>query len=386
MIRSILPITTILALAFASTTHATVLWSQDTLPGTGLAPDGPITWFNDPTVGQCIDCRVFDQDCSLQNSERVEFNTTSSVNPLSNGLTCYVGWRSRFNGPMATSWNGLMQLKCRCDGDQPLVLDYSNGKMTLSNHQGINGQEVATTVWQVPTPGNVWFDLVLKLHLSDDPTQGTVEVWYNGVKQTLANGSTIYHGATWGGTIQNDIHWGIYRRCSNNGTADLYVQRPRIATTFAEAAPVPLNVTLDTTGIYQLQNVASGLVLNNQGSLTNGSKVTQWSSSSTSDNLRWKFIATDSGYYEINSVKSGKDAVVQSASTTAGAGIIQWSFGSAQNDQWKPTRNSDGSYTFANRHSGLLLEDPGSSTSTSTQLDQWGANGGNNQKWNLLKQ
>jgi len=34
-------------------------------------------------------------------------------------------------------------------------------------------------------------------------------------------------------------------------------------------------VTLDTTSIFQLQNEASSLVLNNQGSLTNGSKITQ---------------------------------------------------------------------------------------------------------------
>jgi len=139
------------------------------------------------------------------------------------------------------------------------------------------------------------------------------------------------------------------------------------------------------SGNYQLQNEASGLVLNNQGSLTNGSKITQWSSIS-SDNLRWTFIPTDSGYYRINSVKSGKDAVVQSASTSQGAGIIQWDFGSSGNDQWLPQQNSDGSYTFVNRHSGLVLEDPGSSTSTSTQMDQWGANGGANQKWQLIPQ
>jgi len=143
--------------------------------------------------------------------------------------------------------------------------------------------------------------------------------------------------------------------------------------------------TIDTTAQYQLQNMASGLVLNNQGSLTNGSKITQWSSVS-SDNLRWTFIPTSNGYYQINSVKSGKDAVVQSASTSQGAGIIQWSFGSAGNDQWRPVFNNDGSVTFYNLHSGLVLEDPGSSTSTSTQMDQWGANGGANQNWKLIKQ
>jgi len=145
-------------------------------------------------------------------------------------------------------------------------------------------------------------------------------------------------------------------------------------------------VNIDTNAVYQVQNVASRLVLNNQGSLTNGSKVTQWSSASTSQNLQWKFIPTSNGYYQINSVKSGLDAVVQGASTAAGAGIIQWSFGSSGDDQWKPTANSDGSVTFVNLKSGLVLGDPGSSTSTSTQMDQETANGGSNQKWNLLKQ
>src|SRR5581483_6191121 len=97
--------------------------------------------------------------------------------------------------------------------------------------------------------------------------------------------------------------------------------------------------TIDTTKIYQIQNVASGLVLNQQGSLTNGSPITQWSSSSTSQNLQWKFIPTSNGYYQINSVKSGRDAVVQGASTSTGAKIIQWSFGSSGNDQWKPVLN-----------------------------------------------
>ncbi len=142
---------------------------------------------------------------------------------------------------------------------------------------------------------------------------------------------------------------------------------------------------IDTTAKYQLQNEASGLVLNNQGRTTNGSAITQWQSVS-SDNLRWTFIPTSGGYYQINSVKSGLDAVVQSASTSQGAGIIQWSFGSSGNDQWLPQLNSDGSYTFVNLHSGLVLEDPGSSTSTSTQMDQWGSNGGANQKWVLIKQ
>jgi len=140
------------------------------------------------------------------------------------------------------------------------------------------------------------------------------------------------------------------------------------------------------SGIYKLENKASGLVLNNQGSLTNGSAITQWTATTTSSNLDWQLIPTSGGFVQINSCKSGKDAVVQGASTAQGADIVQWTFGSSGNDQWRPIGNGDGSYTFYNLNSGLVLEDPGSSTSTSTQMDQWGSNGGNNQKWILLKQ
>jgi len=137
-------------------------------------------------------------------------------------------------------------------------------------------------------------------------------------------------------------------------------------------------------GVWKIQNVASGLVLNNQGSLTNGSKITQWTATTTSSNLDWTLIPTSNGYYQINSLKSGKDVVVQGASTAAGAGIVQWDFGTSGDDQWKPVPNGDGSYTFSNLKSGLVLADPGSSTSTSTQMDQETASGGANQKWQLI--
>jgi len=155
--------------------------------------------------------------------------------------------------------------------------------------------------------------------------------------------------------------------------------------TTSDVGPSSGGGILNFTGIYQIENEASGLVLNNQGSTTNGSAITQWNTT-TSSNLDWQFFPTSGGYYQINSCKSAKDAVVQGASTANGAGIIQWSFGSSGDDQWEPVQNSDGSYTFFNLHSGLVLEDPASSTNKTTQMDQWSSNGGSNQKWILLQQ
>jgi Ricin-type beta-trefoil lectin domain-like len=213
----------------------------------------------------------------------------------------------------------------------------------------------------------------------------TAPYWVKLVRNgNIFTGYSSADGATWTQVGSTNV------TMSSTATAGLAVcahANTTLNTSTFDNVSVAANApVIDTTAIYQIQNVASALVLNNQGSLTNGSKITQWSSASTSQNLQWKFIPTANGYYQINSVKSGLDAAVQSASTSAGAGIIQWSFGSAGNDQWKPVQNSDGSYTFINLHSGLVLGDPGSSTSTSIQMDQETSNGASNQKWNLLKQ
>src|ERR1041385_1142279 len=116
-------------------------------------------------------------------------------------------------------------------------------------------------------------------------------------------------------------------------------------------------VTSITPGTpYYLKNAFSGLVLNNGGSLTNGSPITQWNQV-TSPNLQWTFAPTSNGYYQIKSVKSGLDVVVKSASTTAGAPLIQWSFGSSGDDQWKPVL-TNGFWAFFNKKSGMVINNP----------------------------
>jgi hypothetical protein len=238
-----------------------------------------------------------------------------------------------------------------------LQLQLRSGNGTLRRY---NDEAVALNCWGVYTRINVVHYL----------STGTIEVWANGSKS-----------GSWGdgGPYTHWFKYGDYDTASASAYTGCYW---RGMSFFQGGSP---GTSIDTTAEYQLQNEASGLVLNNQGSLTNGSKITQWSSVA-SDNLRWKFIATSGGYYQINSVKSGKDAVVQNASTASGAGIIQWDFGTSGDDQWLPQQNSDGSYTFVNKHSGLVLEDPASSTDDHTQMDQWGTNGGSNQKWKLIKQ
>ncbi len=237
-------------------------------------------------------------------------------------------------------------------------LSASPGSLTIL--QGANG---TSTITVTPVNG---FNSSVSLSASGLPSGVTAS--FNPASTTTTSTLTLTASST-----------------ATTGTATVTVTGTSGSLTHTTTISLTVNPGVSFAGIYQIQNEASGLVLNNQGSLTNGSPITQWTVT-TSSNLDWTFIPTSNGYYQINSSKSGLDAVVQSASTAAGAKIIQWSFGSSGNDQWKPNANADGSYTFVNLHSGLVLGDPGSSTSTSTQMDQETSNGGSNQKWKLLKQ
>jgi hypothetical protein len=211
------------------------------------------------------------------------------------------------------------------------------------------------------------FATTLRVNLIHDLNANTLTVYINGIQQWTGGGGL--------GDSFN-IKYGLY----GSFTAATSTTWSNVKFFTGGSATPP-----SFSGNYQLKNKASNLVLNNQGSLTNGSPITQWASGS-SLNLKWTFIPTSDGYYQIQSVKSGLDANVKGASTANGAGIVQWPFGSGGNDQWQPIQNTDGSYTFYNLHSQKVLEDPGSSMSNTTQMDQWTANGGSNQKWQLIAQ
>ncbi len=224
---------------------------------------------------------------------------------------------------------------------------------------GYTGQELAQNM------GGQWF----QLNVDHNVSTHMITAWINGtvVVAEPDNGATDYYFKN--GVYEQNISTPSYQM-------DTYVTNIQEWTTTSSPS---------FSGTWELKNASSGLVLNNQGYLTNGSAITQWKEEANA-NLEWTFIATSNGYYQINSVKSGLDAVVQSASTANGAGIIQWTFGSSGDDQWLPVENSNGTYTFFNRNSGKVLEDPDFSTNEDTQMDQWTINGGANQQWNLVSE
>jgi hypothetical protein len=401
LLQSGLGVAAALGILSCSSARATLYWEANTANGTsvfaGLDIDetgGTVTVVSDPLgkFGNVYQFYLPDEPEGF-GKERTESSGTATNGvafQMSYNTGYYIGWRAMWNPmPIDPGWVALMQMHGYGVSGQgaPLVLRAVNGDGNLYMQANANG--VDTNFWHMPFRGDVWQGFVVHVFLSTNPAVGYVEMWVNGVPQVFNNGQTRWYTPTWDNAdgkwqdSYNKLKWGVYRSGAMDGTgsADAYMSEAKVGTTYADVDP-GIN---DLSGIIQVENEASGLVLNNQGSTTNGSAITQWNTS-TSSNLDWQFIVTTNGYYQINSCKSAKDAVVQSASTANGAGIIQWSFGSSGDDQWQPVINSDGSYTFFNLHSGKVLEDPGSSTNKTTQMDQWSSTGGSNQKWILLNQ
>jgi len=63
-----------------------------------------------------------------------------------------------------------------------------------------------------------WYDLVYHVKLARDPSQGFVELWLDGVPQTLANGATRMYGETIQ-AAQTYLKAGIYRSATSTGVS-----------------------------------------------------------------------------------------------------------------------------------------------------------------------
>jgi hypothetical protein len=118
---------------------------------------------------------------------------------------------STFSG----SWQIIQQLHETEWGGSPgvaLFLDSSRGLKLIAG-------DGSPTFWQGPQlQADRWYDLVYRVKLSQDAAVGFVEVWLNGVKQTVSSGTTRVYGRT----IQTQhtyLKVGIYRTSSSSGTS-----------------------------------------------------------------------------------------------------------------------------------------------------------------------
>ncbi|MFI5620529.1 heparin lyase I family protein [Streptomyces sp. NPDC051567] len=129
----------------------------------------------------------------------------------------YLGWESRLSSTVDN--NAIFQWKSYPNADQnwPVVLKMIDGKLTLI-HRPPN-QSSPDVVWQKPIAANDWNHIVLGLNLSDRSGDGSIELWFNGQKQTFTNNLQEWKGRTWDSA--NQPKWGLYGAEAHDVTHDV---------------------------------------------------------------------------------------------------------------------------------------------------------------------
>jgi len=174
-----------------------------------------------------------------------------------------------------------------------------------------------------------------------------------------------------------------------NGQGSFSYTLPAKATvTFTgTVAAAPTTPTTPTAGqTYRIVSRFSGKPFGVNGASTqNGGQIVQWTHDSDPDQ-QWTMRDAGSGYYYIENVNSGLVLDDTNGSTANGTQMQQWSLTSGDaNQEWQITSLGNGYYTFTNRHSGLVLDLNGGGLGDGTAIQQWaGSSGDLNQEWALV--
>ncbi|QJB30899.1 heparin lyase I family protein [Chitinophaga oryzae] len=153
------------------------------------------------------------------------------------GDDIYIGWRSKLAIPASQKTNAVFQWKAY-GSTLPMTQNYPIVISTTSTGQfhmmHFAPGKIGTEVWATPLSRNTWNTMVLRIKVSRDASTGFIEFWYNGVKQTLVNGTQRYPARTLDADFC-DPKFGVY----GGDDADItnYVHAIRIGSSYADAAP-----------------------------------------------------------------------------------------------------------------------------------------------------
>jgi len=400
--------------------EATLIWDGAASQGMGIfktvgsncgAP-GSVAAASDATYGTVW---RYNKPSGSDRCESHGITVNGSGYVFQNGSSYYLGWRSRLTSTADNNAN--FQWKAYpTDGslqNWPIVLKIISNRITMIQRQP--GNDVRT-VWSAPVSANQWNHYVLYIGVSSGTTSGWVELWHNGTKQTLSNGTQRWSCRTF-----DSEHvcpkWGTYG--ASTTSISNYVHALRVGTTYADVGPgggtsptpTPTSTPATATptpsptptsapgatptptvppgggfsGYYRITGQQSGRALVVQGASTaNSASVIVYDyNDNATDNDEWLVSSIGGGYYRITARHSGKDMVILSASTANGAGVIQYTYGgTATNDEWTMVDSGGGYYEIRNRNSGRNVQAMG--TANSSAVQQQADDDGSDQRWQFV--
>ncbi|MGF6835120.1 hypothetical protein QF015_003315 [Paenarthrobacter sp. TE4293] len=147
--------------------------------------------------------------------------------------TYYLGWESKLDQVSLPGGGDFVvfQWKSYPDADQnyPVLMTVANGNVRL--HYVAPGG-TWQQIWSKPIAAFDWHKFALGIHTSTSATDGWIELWFDGVKQTFSNGQQRFVGRTWDSA--NEPKWGVYDRDNVTDQIVNRVDSLRVGTTYAD--------------------------------------------------------------------------------------------------------------------------------------------------------
>jgi len=223
-------------------------------PAGGVAPQGVSVVNNPVRPGYAYSSKftVSDQsvtaNCPILGSPGHPNAVLQSPGLFAPGDNDYIGFStmfpSTFPSNVCTPWVKMCWMQVMEIYGQPYAGVTPVGLYVVGNKLVL--EAFGATIWTSPTNivKGAWEDTELHVNFSTSATVGYVELWYNGVQQTLANGTTRNYEATmqagnnWDGTHANRLYLSQYRGPNPAmGSVTLYHSAAKVGQTFLQAAP-----------------------------------------------------------------------------------------------------------------------------------------------------
>jgi hypothetical protein len=223
-----------LVLLMASPASASVTWDGDASAGTGVFAGvecddpGSITVAVREDRGSIF---KFNKPAGLRRCEGRGISVNGSEYVFANNNTYYLGWETATNTDDAAT---IFQWKSYPNSTQnyPVLMKVEGGELRLFH---ITEDGTWILLWSQAITVDTWKHIALGIHTSESATGGWIELYYNGAKQTLSDGSTRYVGRTW--DTLNKPKWGTYGAEIEDTAGINWIDSLKVGTTYEDVAP-----------------------------------------------------------------------------------------------------------------------------------------------------
>ncbi|MFF4966189.1 heparin lyase I family protein [Streptomyces sp. NPDC001037] len=199
-------------LIVASPAQASVLWDGDASQGTRVfgnldcAAPGSVDTASSSTGHGTI--FRFTKPAGDIRCEARGISVNGSRYAFADASTYYFGWESQ---PSTVSGDFVVwQWKSYPNANQnyPLIMTIKDGSIRL--FYVAPDSSSWKLLWSHPIGAGEWHRYAVGIHTSSSSSSGWAELYFDGVRQTLAGGTTRFTGRTWDSA--NEPKWGAYDR------------------------------------------------------------------------------------------------------------------------------------------------------------------------------